>query len=427
MHNLVWTTVQKQISSLIPHQQNPRKISQKQMSDLKKSVEKFNLVEIPVIDADGTILAGHQRLKAMQLLGRSEEMIDVRVPNRKLSEEEAKQYLVASNALGGTWDFDLLKSFEVPMLLDIGFDPIELSTMFNKEEKVEEDVFDVQKELKKIHSPITKPGDIIELGRHRIICADATKEENLKRLFGDQRASMIYSDPVYNISVNYAGGIGGKQEYGGNVQDSRSFAEYSQFITDALKAGLSVSLPNAHIFYYCDQVYIGVIQEIYRTLGIENKRVCLWLKNSQNPVPGVAFNKCYEPCVYGTYGKPYLSVDQTKQNEVLNQEYTTGNDLLDQVNSFTDIWTAKRLASKDYEHATSKPITLHEKAIKRCTQAGDIILDSFLGSGSTLLCAEQLGRTVYGCELEPVFCDLIIRRWEKITGKQVVIRHYEKG
>lgn len=418
---LSWSTVQRRIVDLVPQEVNPRKISDKQMSDLKKSLEKFNLVEIPVVDLDGKILAGHQRLKAMQLLGRGDETIDVRVPNRKLTEEESKRYLIASNALGGDWDFDLLKSFDVPLLLDIGFDQIQLSSFFNEDKKVNEDDFDDEKEIKKIKNPITKLGDIIQLGSHRILCGDSTNKENLQKLFLDKRASMIYSDPVYNLDINYAGGIGGQKDYGGNVNDTRSFDTYQQFIKDSLEVGLVVSNPDTHVFYYCDQVYIGLIQDVYRQLGIDNKRVCLWLKNNQNPTPGVAFNKVYEPCVYGIRGKPYLGKDQTKFNEVMNHELGTGNELIEKVDNFVDVWTAKRLASKNYEHATSKPITLHEKAIKRCTKVGDIILDSFLGSGSTLLCAEQLGRTVYGCELEPVFCDLIIKRWELMTGKKALI------
>ena len=418
---LSWTTVQKRVCDLVPQEVNPRKITDKQMSDLKKSLQKFNLVEIPVVDTNNKVLAGHQRLKAMQLLGRGDELIDVRVPNRELTEDESKRYLIASNALGGDWDFDLLKSFDMPMLLDIGFDDIDLSKFMNEDTKVSEDNFDVEAEVKKIKNPVVKLGDIIQLGNHRILCGDSTKKENLARLFGNERASMIYSDPVYNIDINYDGGIGGDADYGGSVNDTRSYGEYRTFIADSLNAGLAVSLPNTHVFYYCDQNYIGLIQDVYRSAGLFNKRVCLWLKNNQNPTPGVAFNKVYEPCVYSVRGKPYLSKDQTKFNEVMNQEFGTGNELVEQV----DIWTAKRLASKEYEHATSKPITLHEKAIKRCTKVGDIILDSFLGSGSTLLCAEQLGRTVYGCELEPVFCDLIIKRWEQMTGKKAVITHEE--
>jgi DNA modification methylase len=397
------------------------------MSDLKKSLKKYNLVEIPAIDLDGKILAGHQRVKAMQLLGRGNEFIDIRIPNRKLTEDEAKQYLIASNALGGDWDFESLKSFNLDILLNAGFDQIQLAKFWDEDNEVKNDDFDVQKELKKIQNPKTRLGDIITLGRHKIICQDSTKPETLQRLLGDERVSMIYSDPVYNLGIDYAGGVGGKKDYGGNVNDSRTFEEYKDFIRGSLQSALAVSNSDVHVFYYCDQVYIGLIQEIYRSLGINNKRVCLWLKNNQNPVPGVAFNKVYEPVVYGILGKPYLAESITNLNEVMNKEFGTGNDLISQVNEFIDVWTAKRLPSKNYEHATSKPITLHEKAIKRCTKPGDIILDSFLGSGSTLLAGEQLGRKVYGCELEPRFCDLIIKRYEAFTGDKARIEHYEKA
>ncbi len=426
MKKLSWTTVQKRVNDLIPQEVNPRKISDKQMSDLKRSLKKFNLVEIPAVDYDGTILAGHQRIKALQLLERGNEMIDIRVPNRKLTEKEAKEYLIGSNKLGGDWDFDILKSFELDTLSFAGFDDMELAKFWDNNNETKEDSFDIEKELKKITDPKTKLGDIIHLGKHKILCGDSTDPKNLARLLGEERASMIYSDSVYNISIDYDGGIGGKKDYGGNVNDTRTYEEYKGFIRDSLTAALAVSSPNTHVFYYCDQVYIGLIQEIYRTLGIANKRVCLWLKNSQNPVPKVYCNKAYEPAVYGTRGKPYLAEAVSDLNEIMNKEFTTGNELVAQVDDFLEIWTAKRLAAKDYKHATSKPITLHEKAIKRCTKPNDIILDSFLGSGSTLLAGEQLGRRVYGCELEPKFCDLIATRFEALTGIKPVIEHYEK-
>lgn len=423
MNKLNWTTVQRKVSDLVPQEVNPRKITDKQMKDLTKSLKKYNLVEIPAVDLDGKILAGHQRIKALQLLGRGEEIIDVRVPNRKLTEDESKQYLISSNALGGDWDLDLLKSFDLDLLLDSGFDSLELAKFWDEEKEAKEDKFDVEKELKKITHPVTKLGDVIRLGNHKIICGDSTKQETIIKLFNGEKTSMIYSDPVYNISVNYSGGIGGRANYGGNVNDTRTFDEYKTFISDSLKSALAVSHDNTHCFYYCDQIFIGLIQEVYRSLGLENKRVCLWLKNSQNPVPKVFCNKAYEPAVYAVKGRPYLAESITDLNEVMNKEFTTGNDLISQVDDFLEIWTAKRLASKNYEHATSKPISLHEKAIKRCTKPNDIILDSFLGSGSTLLAGEQLGRRVYGCELEPRFCDLIVKRYESLTGKKAV---YEK-
>lgn len=426
MKKLIWMTVQKRVNDLIPQEVNPRKITDKQMSDLKRSLKKFNLVEIPAVDHDGTILAGHQRIRALQLLERGEEIIDIRVPNRKLTEQEAKEYLIGSNKLGGDWDYDLLKSFDMETLTFAGFDQVELAKFWDEDNETKEDKFDVEKELKQITEPVTQLGDIIHLGKHKILCGDSTDPKNLARLFGAEKASMIYSDPVYNISIDYDGGIGGKQDYGGNVNDTRSYDEYKTFIKDSITAGLSVSNPDAHVFYYCDQVYIGLIQDIYRSLGIANKRVCLWLKNSQNPVPKVYCNKAYEPAVYGTRGRPYLAGSIQDLNEVMNKEFTTGNDLVTQVDDFLEIWTAKRLPSKEYQHATSKPITLHEKAIKRCTKPNDIILDSFLGSGSTLLAAEQLGRRVYGLDLEPRFCDLICKRFEALTGIKPTIEHYEE-
>jgi DNA modification methylase len=423
MIKLKWQTVQKRVDDLIPQKINPRIISDKQMSDLKKSLKKYNLAEIPCIGLDGKILAGNQRCRALQLLGRGQDIIDVRIPNRRLTEDEAKQYLIASNALGGSWDFDALKSFDLDILMEAGFDEIELAKFWDEDKEIIIDNFDFEKELKKIKEPKTKLGDIITLGKHKIICQDSSKPETLKKLLGEEKVSMIYSDPIYNLAIDYDGGIGGKKDYGGNVNDSRTFDEYKTFITDSLSSALAVSYPDVHVFYWCDQIYIGLIQDIYKSLGINNKRVCLWLKNSQNPVPKVAFNKAYEPCVYGVRNSPYLAETITNLNEVLNKELSTGNNLLDE---FTDIWAVKRLSSKEYQHATSKPITLHEKAIKRCTKPGDIILDSFLGSGSTLLAGEQLDRRVYGCELEARFCDLIIKRYENFTGKKAVTQPYEK-
>jgi len=423
MKKLAWKTERRLVNELVPFERNPRTISPKQLADLTKSLKKFNLVEIPAIDKDGKILAGHQRLKVLQVLGRGEEEIDVRVPNRKLTKKEAEQYLISSNALGGDWDFEKLKSFDLDLLLDIGFDQIDLSHLWDEELEVKDEDFDVEEELQKIRKPKTKIGDLIYLGPHRLLCGDATDSKNLKRLFGNARASAIYSDPPYNINLDYSKGIGGKKDYGGSVKDDRTHEEYKNFIKETLVTALSVTKSNSHVFYWCDQTYIGLIQEIYREVGIANKRVCLWLKNSQNPTPKVAFNKCYEPCVYGVQGKPYIAPSIQNLNEVLNKEITTGNNLLEETLDELDVWLVKRLSSKDYEHATSKPPKLHEKAIRRCTKPGDIILDSFSGSGSTLIAGEQLKRKVYAVELEPIFCDLTIKRYEKLTGTKARIEH----
>lgn len=419
----MWHTEKRRVNDLLPYEANPRKINSKQLEDLKRSLKKFNLVEIPAIDIDGKIIAGHQRIRALQILGRSEEEIEVRVPNRKLTQEEFDQYLITSNAVGGDWDFEKLKSFDLDMLINIGFDTDSLASVWDEHLETEDDEWNEEKEIAKIKKPKTRRGDLILLGSHKIICGDAVDPAVLRRLLGSEEASMIYSDPVYNIDVDYNAGIGGKQQYGGTVNDRKKDEEYQHLIRKSLESALAVTKRDAHVFYWCDQTYIWLMQEAYRESGVANKRVCLWIKNAQNPVPSVAFSKCYEPCVYGVRGKPWIAKNIQNLNEVLNKELTTGNNLLEETLDHLDLWMVKRLPGKEYEHATSKPPKLHEKAIRRCTKPGDIILDSFLGSGSTLIAGEQLKRRVYGVELEPVFCDLTIRRWEKLTKRKARTIH----
>lgn len=412
---LTWRTEKRRVNDLLPYEANPRVISDKQMEDLKKSLRMFNLVELPAIDADNRIIAGHQRLKALQLLGRGEEVVEVRVPNRKLTQKEFERYLVTSNAVGGDWDFSKLKSFDIELLLDIGFDEEDLAGIWDETLETEDDGFDVDEELKKITKPKTKLGDLYQLGPHRLICGDSTDPVVLQKLVGKNRASMVYSDPVYNIGVDYDKGIGGKQSYGGAVNDKRSDSEYRLFLKQTMEAALAVTMADAHVFYWNDESQIGLVQSLFEELGLTNRRVCLWIKNGHNPTPGVAFNKCYEPCIYATRGKPYLAKGIDSLNEVFNKELTTGNRLIDDILDHLNIWMVKRMAGQDYQHATAKPPTLHEKAIRRCTRPGEWVLDSFGGSGSTLVAADQLKRRAALVELEPTFCDLIIKRYEALS------------
>lgn len=415
---LVWRTEKRLVKSLLPYEKNPRTISEKQIEDLKKSLKKFNLVEIPAVTPDGRIIAGHQRIKVLQLLDRGDEEIDVRIPNRKLTEKEYEQYLLTSNAVTADWDYEKLKSFDLDLLIDIGFSEEDLSAIWDDHLDVEDDDFDVEKALGEIKKPKTKAGDIYQLGVHRLICGDTTDPETLRKLFGKEHTKMIFSDPIYNISLDYNTGLGGNRSYGGKTNDRRTDSEYKDLLKRSLENALSVSEPDTHVFYWCDETYIGLLQDLYRELGIQNKRVCLWIKNGQNPTPKVAFNKCYEPCVYGVQGKPYLSKNDQSLNEVLNKEVGTGNRLVDDILDLMDIWLVKRLSANEYEHPTSKPPTLYQKAIRRCSKPGDIILDGFGGSGNCLIAGEQLKRKVYLVEIEPIFCDLIIKRYETLTGNK---------
>jgi len=422
MQKLQWKTIQKPVNDLIPQDINPRVMTDKQMSDLKRSLSKYGLVEIPAIDFDGRILAGHMRMKAMQLLGRGKEIIDVRVPNRKLTKEEADQYLIASNKISGDWDFGLLKTFDFKTLEFAGFNKIELSKLWDKEKDTKDDNFDVEKELKKIKTPIVQKGDLIIMGEHKLLCSSSTDIKAVQKLFGNDKATAIYSDPPFNIGLSYDKGVGNSSNYGGIYDDNKSTEEYVEFIRKVLKASLSVSNIDVHCAFWSDEAWTWVFQTLYMDMGIKNRRLNVWIKNNSSPTPSVAFNKCTEFCVYGTKGSPYLSDLFKNLNEIQNKGLTTGNQLLEEI---SNIWATKRLPSNQMEHPTSKNPELHHKFIMRCTKPKDIIFDAFSGSASTMICAEQLGRKVYSLEIDAVFCDLAIRRYEKLTNKKAkIIKNY---
>lgn len=417
-HQLEWRTEQRRVKDLLPFKHNPRSLSEKQKADLVRSIKKFGLVEIPAIDTDGKILAGHQRIAVLQLLGRGDEKIDVRVPNRPLTKSEYKTYLLTSNRVHGDWDYEILAEyFDIDTMLVSGFDDNDLSIVFADALEVSDDGFNMDEELKKIKKPKAKLGDIYALGPHRLACIDSTDLSAVQKLVGKTKIDMVYCDPIYNISMDYNTGVGGKGSYGGTVNDLKPENEYREFLKLTMENALAVAGKDTHVYYWCDQKYVGLIQGLFSELGLDNKRVCLWIKGPANPVPTVAFGKCYEPCVYATRGKPYLAPVSLNFAEVLNKELgPSGNKLLDDIMDLGDIWLAKRISGQEYRHATQKPVTLHERPIKRCTKPGDTILDLFGGSGSTLLAANAMKRVCYMAEIEPIFIDLIINRYEKATN-----------
>ena len=165
-----WHTETRKVDDLVPYDRNPRTLSEKQRKDLEASITKFSLAEIPAINTDNTIVAGHARLKVMQLLGRGQEEIDVRVPNRALTKKEFEEYLLRSNKNTGSWDYELLKGFDTSFLLDIGFDDGDLSDIWDDVLEIDDDKFNEEKELKKAEKTDIKIGDLFALGNHRLIC-----------------------------------------------------------------------------------------------------------------------------------------------------------------------------------------------------------------------------------------------------------------
>jgi DNA modification methylase len=409
---LFWSTVERTVNDLVPHDKNPRTISAKQLEDLKRNIQRFNLVEIPAVDLDGRILAGHQRIKALQLLGRGEEKIPVRVPSRKLTEAEARRYLVASNALGGSWDFEKLRTFDAELLLDIGVDDKVIATAWNDVLKTEDDGFDVEKELKRIKKPTVQPGELWQLGPHRLLCGDSTDGGAVRKLVGNVRIDFADVDPPFSIGWDYD--KNGK--YGGSEKDNRSPEEYRAFIRSLIKNSVAVGKKDAHYMFWCDERFVGLTERLFEECGITVERICLWAKNNAMPTPKIAFSKATEFAVYGRIGKPYLNDKLENLTTFQNRDLGTGNQLILDLIDLYSIWLVKRLSSAEYQHATQKPITLYEKALRRVTHVGDNVLDLCGGSGSLLVACEQLKRKAFICETDPIFATLIKNRYEKLTG-----------
>lgn len=408
------------LKNLKPSTYNPRTWNKEQAEKLKESISRFGLVD-PIIcnsapKRKNIVIGGHFRLHIAKELGfETVPVVYVSIPQI----EKEKELNLRLNKNTGEFDLNLLKSFDESLLVDVGFTNVELEEIFI-DLGTEDDGFNPEKEFKEIKKPNSKLGDLYQLGEHRLLCGDSTDLKVVERVVGKEKIDMIYCDPVYNINLSYKNGISGTKDYGGSVKDKKSEKEYKTFLSKTVENALAVSQEDTHVFYYCDETYVPLVTEIYKELGITFRRICIWLKGIANPTPQVAFSKVYEPCVYGTKGKPHLSPTYTNFDEVLNKDVGTGITLIDSFMDMFDVWAVRRLAGHQYEHPTEKPITLHEKPIRRCTKVNGTILSLFGGSGGELIASEQLKRKCFMVEIDPVFVDLIIKRYEKYTGNKAV-------
>lgn len=408
------------IDKLKFYPKNPRAWSAVEEKQLTESIQKFGMVSPLLVNCapnrEGLVIGGNFRLSIYKKLGiKLVSVIYIKIEDEKLERE----LNLRLNRNQGSWDWQLLKEYEIDDLLKVGFDEVDLGKYWDNELGVEDDLFDIDKALEEVKkNPISKPGDLFELGSHRIICGSSNDLEVVKRLVGNTKVSYINSDPPFGINLNYSKGVGGKSNYGGKEKDNRSDKEYLEFLRSSLENALSVANSDTHVFYWCDEKNVWLLQGLYQALKVDNKRLCIWIKNNQSVTVGVAFNKMTEYCVYGTRGKPYLNENVRNLNEIQNKEVSSGNRSADDIMDLLNIWLVDRLPATEYKHPTMKPPQLYEKAIRRCTKVGDYILDSFGGSGSQLISAEQLKRRALLIEIDPVFVDLTLLRYEQLTGNR---------
>jgi len=415
---ITWSSTTRKVQDLTPNEYNPRKVSGNQKQDLQKSIETFGAV-VPVVLNIGSradvIIGGEQRIKIYADLGY--KTVECMIPSRELSLEEERELNLRLNKNTGSWDDELLKNFDLSVLLDVGFEDDELQDFFDDVE-LAEDEYDVDKAIEEMVEPRAKAGEVWQLGEHRLLVGDSTDKELVSTFMGETKAHFIFQDMPYNIGLSYDKGISNQKQYGGGYsssKDSMSDEKYFAFIEASIDTARSIALTDAHYLYWCDAKYIGEIQALYKQHKILFRRICYWVKNNQNMTPKVAFNRVHEPAIYGTTGKAYLNNSLKNVNEILNQEVTTGNQLHNELLDMIDLWIVKRDDVQSYLHPTQKPVGLNEKPLKRCTAPGHVVFSGFGGSGSDLIACEQLRRVWFGVEQDPVFASIIIDRWEKFT------------
>jgi hypothetical protein len=245
--------VYRPITSLNPAEYNPRQHTNVQAKQLASSISRYGFIDPIIVNSapkrKNVVIGGHFRLEVAKLLNYKEvPVVYVSLPDL----EKEKELNLRLNKNTGEFDIEKLKALDLDLLLEVGFEEAELTDVWSEALETKDSAFDQEAELKKIKEVQTKPGDIIHLGQHKLICGDSTKPATLKKLLGKEKASMIMSDPIYNIAIDYDKGIGGRQNYGGTVNDSKSVEEYVTFLRQSLAAALAATNDNAHVFYWCD-------------------------------------------------------------------------------------------------------------------------------------------------------------------------------
>jgi len=405
-------TVYRSVKDLIPYNKNAKKHPKKQIEQVANSIKEFGFNQPIVVDKNNVLIVGHGRLEAAKLLGFQE----VPILQVDLTEEQAKAYRLADNKLNESdWDMQLV--VEELKELDIsGFD-IEL-TGFDTDLIIEPDekddiVPDVPEE------PKAKLGDIYQLGDHRLMCGDSTKLEDVEKLMNGQKASMVFTDPPYLMS--FEGGINEKGEksmsartHGIIQNDALNREEGDEFLL-----GFCI---NIRLFcrgaWYITFYRLGM-DRLFNALeraNLKYRNVVIWKKNNHN-LSNSDYKSLYEPMIIG-WSDEYVPVFYG-WNDIHNWNGKKNEKDFWEVN-IPSIWEVDKTKKNDL-HPTMKPVELVSRAILNSSKRGQIVMDIFLGGGSTLIACEKIGRICYGMELDPKYVDVIIKRWEEYTGKKAVL------
>jgi len=384
------------IEALIPFARNSRTYSDEQVAQIAASIKEFGFTNPVLIDKDGGIIAGHGRVMAARKL-KLAEVPCIRLSH--LSPTQIRALVIADNklALNAGWDNEML-ALEFKDLMDQGFD-VELIGFSQDEidalmpEELPEGLTDPDDAPPVPVDPVTVQGDVWVMGKHRLLCGDSTSIADLERLCDGQPVDMWLTDPPYNVAYE-----GGTKEKLTIKNDSMGDDQFRQFLRDAYTAADAVMKAGA-VFYiwHADSEgynFRGAAKDAGWTV-----RQCLIWKKSSLVLGRQDYQWQHEPCLYGwKEGSGHLWASDRKQTTILEFDKPVRNG----------------------EHPTMKPVALFEYQLLNNTKGGDVVLDSFGGSGTTLIAAEKNGRVARLMELDPKYCDVIVTRWQEFTGHEAV-------
>src|SRR5215203_5245263 len=407
------------VGNLRPYAQNARTHSKKQIKQIARSIERFGFTNPILISDENQIIAGHGRVEAAKLLG-IESVPTLRLSH--LDDAQRRAYVIADNKLAQNagWDRDVL-AIELQALIDVEFD-LELTGFSLAEVDI---LLDDAKEsspaasaegeddvppLPDQNSSVTRPGDVWLMDRHRLICGDARSAETVRTLMGEERADLVFTDPPYNVPIDgHVCGLGQTRhrEFAMGVGEMSSTA-FTAFLTETLGSAAATCRDGAIAFVCMDWRHRGELLKAGETVFSELKNLCVWNK------------------INGGMGSFYRSKHELVfVFKVGTAPHTNTFGLGDTGRYRTNVWDYAGIntfrAERDEElsmHPTVKPVALVADAIRDCSKRGETVLDPFGGSGTTLIAAEKTGRLARLIEFDPVYCDQIIQRFEKLTGKQ---------
>lgn len=408
---------QVSLKKISPYDKNAKKHPLKQIRQVADSIQEFGFNQPIIVDSEGVIVVGHGRYEAAKALN----LATVPVLRVNLTEEQAKAYRLADNKLNESdWDMGLV----VEELKGLSLEMLDL-TGFDKDLVIENDNKD--DELPEIPTkPKSKLGDVYELGSHRVLCGDSTDSESIADFMHGIYADMVFTDPPYN--VDYQGSKDKKWDRIKN--DNMDDVSFEAFLTDAFSVMCKSMKAGAAAYVFHDSTTQHIFEKSLQESGLNIASQLIWNK----PYIGLGMNdyrKKHEPFFYcyvrnnraEFYGnRSQASVVEIPEDDTRALQWLRKQKEI-QAKGYSTIWNMKREPVGEYVHPTQKPVELITYAITNSSKAGDIVLDPFLGSGSTLIASEKSNRTCYGMELDPVYVDVIVQRYVDFTGTTTIVKN----